>query len=435
MQRALSFNDSPPLSVPLRFLLNVPLFGVLAGLTLLVAGPQALASRWTDYSLAVTHLLTLGILGSAMLGALMQVLPVATGVTVAGGRITATVVHAGLGLGALCLSGAFLWPLPWLFTLALMLLAIAFGWFLCASALGLRRSRSKVLPGSTEILAAVRLALVALLVTAVLGVTLASGLAWSMPLPYATLTNIHAAWGLLGWVGLLVIGISFQVIPIFQVTELYPRTISKWLPVSIFALLLALSAGLWYQVYAQAIVRVAGAWLGAAYVIFAASTFYLLWTRKRPKADTTTLFWRTSMVSLACCTPVWLAQTLSGSDHAMTLGILFMAGFAWSAVNGMLYKIIPFLLWHAAQKDLKIALRVVPKVKDIIPDHLARPQYWAHLLSLALLLAAGLWPQTFTQAASAAVIVSSAWLGWNMALALRLYRRAKRQIALALAGS
>jgi hypothetical protein len=432
MQRALSFHQSPPLSVPLRFFLNVPIFGVLAGLTLLIAGPQALVSRWTDYSLAITHLLTLGILASAMVGALMQILPVATGVTIAGGRATATVVHAGLSAGALCLAAAFLRPLPWLFTLALLLLGVAFTWFLCACVLGFWRYRGNALPGAAEILSAVRLALAALLVTAVLGVVLASGLAWSLPLPFTVLTNIHAAWGLLGWVGLLVVGIAFQVIPIFQVTELYPRTVSKWLPVSIFVLLVALSAGLSFQVDAQAIVRVAGAWLGAAYAIFAATTFYLLWTRKRPKPDTTTLFWRTSMVSLACCGPVWLAQTLSDSDHAITLGMLFIAGFAWSALNGMLYKIIPFLLWHAAQKDLKIALRVVPKVKEIIPDSMARPQYWAHLLSLLLLLAAGLWPWAFTHAAGAAIMLSAAWLAWNMAAALRLYVRAKKQIALAL---
>ncbi|HUH59840.1 MAG TPA: hypothetical protein VL001_07150 [Candidimonas sp.] len=435
MQRALSFHDSPPLSVPLRFFLNVPIFGVLAGLTLLIAGPQALVSRWTSYSLALTHLLTLGLLASAMTGALMQILPVATGVTVAGVRTTATVVHAGLTAGALCLAAAFLWPQPWLFKAALFLLAVGFLWFLCACALGFWRFRGKALPGATEVLATVRLALAALLITAVLGVILASGMAWSLPLPFDLLTHIHASWGLLGWVGLLVIGIAFQVLPIFQVTELYPRTVTKWLPLSIFVLLLALSAGLWFQINGEAIVRVAGAWLGAAYVVFAAATLYLLWTRKRPKPDTTTLFWRTSMASLACCAPVWLGQTLSGSDYAITLGILFMAGFAWSAVNGMLYKIIPFLLWHAAQKDLKIALRVVPKVKDIIPDTRARPQYWAHLLSLLLLLAAGLWPRLFSHAAGAAAMLSAAWLAWNMASGLRLYIRAKKEIALALVGT
>src|SRR3546814_16332965 len=59
----------------------------------------------------------------------------------------------------------------------------------------------------------------------------------------------------------------------------------------------------------------------AAYTIFAVVTFHLLWTRKRPKADTTTLFWRTAMLSLAACGPVWLAQTAGAGDLSVALGM------------------------------------------------------------------------------------------------------------------
>src|SRR5690606_38013053 len=99
MQRALSFTRSPPLSVPLRFFLNAPLFALLAAVLLLWAGPEALQSRWTPYTLALTHLLTLGVLGSAMAGAMMQILPVATGIHVLKPRLTAVVVHALLTAG------------------------------------------------------------------------------------------------------------------------------------------------------------------------------------------------------------------------------------------------------------------------------------------------------------------------------------------------
>src|SRR5690606_584867 len=128
---------------------------------------------------------------------------------------------------------------------------------------------------------------------------------------------------------------------------------------------------------------------------------------KRPQADTTTLFWRTAMVSLAACAPVWLLHIAGVGDYTVTLGMLFIVGFAWSAINGMLYKIIPFLLWYHLQKDLTVALRVVPKVKQIIPDAVAAKQFWPHLIAVLLLAAASLRPQLFTHAAALALAVSA----------------------------
>lgn len=436
MQRALSFTRSPPLSVPLRFFLNAPLFALLAAVLLLWAGPEALQSRWTPYTLALTHLLTLGVLGSAMAGAMMQILPVATGIQVLKPRLTAVVVHAFLTAGTIALALAFLVARPWLFSLALLLLGVAFSWLLAAIAGGLWRHRKERTKGASEILVAVRLALLALLVTVALGVTLATTLAWGLPFPLLPLTDLHGAWGLMGWVGLLLIGMSYQLMPIFQVTELYPRLLTRWLTLAIFVLLLAYSAGMLSRDgNARLVGDAASLLLSAAYFVFAGTTFWLLWTRKRPEADATTLFWRTAMSSLAACGPVWLIHYSGHADLSVLLGTLFIVGVAWSAINGMLYKIMPFLLWYNAQRDLTIALRAVPKVKDIIPDPVARRQYWAHLTGLIFIVLASLRPQWFTVPAALCMGVSAAWLGFNMAGALKLYLRARARIALELAAT
>ncbi|MHB0982634.1 MAG: hypothetical protein ACYC02_04540, partial [Thiobacillus sp.] len=77
-QAGLSFGQAPPYSLPLRFFLTAPLF-LLAAAGLIVWAPEALASRWTPYTLALTHALTLGFLAMVMLGALLQMLPVVAG--------------------------------------------------------------------------------------------------------------------------------------------------------------------------------------------------------------------------------------------------------------------------------------------------------------------------------------------------------------------
>ncbi|RTZ48251.1 hypothetical protein EKL30_01195 [Candidimonas sp. SYP-B2681] len=428
MRRALSFDNSPPLSVPFRFFLNVPVFAALAGLLLLWAGPQALESRWTPSALALTHLMTLGVLASAMVGALIQILPVATGISVLAPRLASTFVHPLLIVGTLFLAAAFLFMRPILFQLALYALLAAFLWLAGATLGGSWRHRAMAQKGSNDVLLSTRLVVGALLATLLSGGLLAVGFAWSLPLPMILLTNIHAAWGLLGWIGLLLMGMAFQLIPIFQATEVYPRAITRWLATLSFVMLILHTSAALLGGNNHLAERILGALLLSLYFVFALQTFYLLWTRKRPKADATTLFWRTAMVCLATCPPVWLAGLATGTEFPVTLGVLFIAGFAWSAVNGMLYKIIPFLLWYHAQKNLVTALRIVPKVKDIIPDARATSQFRLHVLALALLLSASIWPPLFTHAAAIAFTASAATLGWNIAAATRLYWNAQKQI-------
>ena len=74
MDASLSFEQAPPISVPFRFFLTAPLFGVAAGLLLIWFGADALASRWNAPTLALTHLLTVGFMLEAMCGALLQIL-------------------------------------------------------------------------------------------------------------------------------------------------------------------------------------------------------------------------------------------------------------------------------------------------------------------------------------------------------------------------
>ncbi|NYT59563.1 hypothetical protein H0A65_11590 [Alcaligenaceae bacterium] len=433
MQRALSLNSSPDIGVPLRLLLSAPVFVLLAALLLLWEGPTAMVSRWTAPTLALTHLLTLGALASAMAGAMMQILPVATGINVYAPRTTSTAVHSLLSSGTLVLAAGFLSGQAWLFPLAGGLLGGALLWLAVACAGGLWHYRKQSTKGSIEILAATRFAIMALTVTATIGIILAAGWAGWLPLS-RLLTDMHAAWGLLGWVGLLIIGMAYQVIPIFQVTELYPKTVTRWLAPTLFVLLVAFTVNRYLTSSIQwEIGRAIALLLLGGFLVFAAITFQLLWTRKRPEADTTTLFWRTAMVSLAGCAPVWLLQISGAGDFTVTLGVLFIVGFAWSAINGMLYKIIPFLLWYHLQKDLTIALRVVPKVKEIIPDAIAIRQFWPHLVALLLLVAASFKPMPFTHASALALAVSALWLLWNIAYALRLFKLAKREIAQALA--
>ena len=422
MQRALSFEHNPSLSLPLRFLLCAPLFAALAAAVLLWQGEAAFASRWTPGMLAATHLLTLGCVSMAIIGALLQLLPAVAGIGLPQSR--GRTVHAGLCAGTLLLAAGFLSGQPALFALAMALLLPSLLLMLARCASGLWQQHAA---GAGAMMAAIRAALAALAVTTVLGALLGSQFAWpgSASLPLLPLTDLHAMWGMLGWAGLTVVGVAYQVVPMFQVTETYPDWLTRGLSTWLFLLLVAVSiASRLDQAPARHFTQ-AGMALGAAgYGAFAAVAIALLLRRKRPRPEPSTLFWYTSVGSLlAACVLGLLPWDAADAGLPLALGALLLAGFALSVINGMLYQIVPFLLWYHLQSTLPGGCRSVPGVRKIIPEAWAQRQFGLHLTALALLLAACQRPDLLARPAAGMMLISCLALIFNLGYALRLYWR------------
>ncbi|WP_322994581.1 hypothetical protein [Castellaniella sp.] len=438
MQRALDFDKTPALSVPLPFFLNVPVFGLLAGLLITWADPQALASRWGGTALAITHLWTLGILGSAMLGALVQILAVACNVPLRPARLIAASVHILLTLGTLALVTGFLWWSPPAWFAAAVLLACAFMLYLGALSLALWQHRKQVYKGAREILVPVRGALTALGLTALIGVAMAVSLGMGNSL--AHWLNSHILWGLLGWGGLLLMGMSFQLLPIFQLTEIFPKSLTRWLPLLIPGLLLAWSALDASSGLPRLMRETVELLLVGAYTIWIGTALQRLWQRKRPTAEPTSLFWFTGLLSLLACAPAWVWLRHGQSPQAETvLGVLLIVGGLGSVVHGMLYKIFPFLLWKHAQDAVvvpahnpahaKVYLKVLPKMAAYIPERPAQWHWAVYLLMLlSWILAAAGWPVAGLLAGPL-LILASLLLAWNLGRALWRFRQALAAMA------
>lgn len=424
MQRVLSFEQAPPISIPLRFFLTAPLFAAAAGLLLLWSGPQALMSRWSPITLTLTHLLTLGFLAMTMAGALLQMLPVVAGASVPAIRTTAGVAHLFLAMGTIALCTGFALTKSQLFQWAIVLLLIAFAWLLVAFL-----SAAFTTKGDNVTLISIRFALIGLVATVGLGATLASVFAWALDVPFSLLVKLHAAWGLVGWVGMLVIGVAFQVVPMFQVTPVYPNAVSKWLAWIMFALLAAWSAAsVFAPEPASAFQLFFSVCIAIGLAAFGVITLYLLWKRKRPVPDPATLFWRIGLACLLLCAAIWIAAIAMprfGAQpvYPLMLGVVFIAGFACSIVNGMLYKIVPFLVWYHLQSSMERGQGKAPHVKNIVTDRAARRQAMAHCVALVCLVAAVFWPQWFARVAGVAFAASSIWLWVNLLQAALIYRR------------
>jgi hypothetical protein len=429
MHPTLSFEQAPPISVPYRFFLTAPLFGAAAGLVLAGFGPAALESRWAPGALAMTHLIVVDFMLQVMCGSLLQFVAVAAGANIWRPRLVASLVHPLITAGAVFLATGFLLEAQALFLLAAASFALGLGLFLPVMAIALVRT-----PAHGTTIHTLRLAVLGLLVTVALGVTLAATLgSVDILASFQSLVawvNVHAAWGLGGWALMLVIGVSFMVVPMFQLTPAYPAWLGRLLPAGLFLTLCAWSLQLLAEEPQpwQPVVVLVGLLLAGSYAI---TTLWLQWRRKRRKTDVTFTYWRTAMLSLAGLVVSWLVfqavPELGAQPRApVWLGVLALPGLFLSVIIGMLYKIMPFLNWLHLQRVAGFS-RNTPNMNRMLAEGAMRGQMRLHLAALGLLLAAVLWPPLAVPA-GLTFAASCLWLEWNLISVARLYVRLRDEI-------
>lgn len=422
MQRALSYGAMPALRVPLPFMLAAPCFALAAALLLVWQGEAALVLRWTPVTLSMTHLLVLGFLTMTIVGALFQLLPVTAGMAVPLARQVAVFCWCALTLGTTVLAAALGLGLgATAFHLAAGLLGSA--GFVFLSAIGAAIARP-VAAGAKPLVEGVRYAAAALAITIAIGAALALYLGGVGMVDAPLLTDIHATWGLVGWVIVLTAAVSFQVIPMFQGTATYPRLLETWLPPLVFALLSGWSAAKLFDAAWWALACEIG--IGALLLHYAVTTVVQLRRRKR-KPDTGTRYWLLAMGSLLLAALLHFIpfELVFDSADALPLlsGVLVIVGCAMSAVNGMLYKIVPFLVWYHLAHDERLPRERIPKMSAVLGEAQAARQWRWHLAGLALLVLACLFPAVLARPAGLFLVVALLLLARDVAGAALMYAR------------
>ena len=202
-----------PMSVPFRYFGAAVVFHLLAWLALLAGAPRL--PRFLgglDWPLAALHLVTLGVLVMTALGASLQLLPVATRQPVRATRAPAAIwalytpgvaaVALGMGLGQ-----------PWLLGAGAVAVALALLGWAALLAVNLRHARG--MPG---VVAHGWAALGALLVMLLSALALAA-LYLGLPLlDRATALALHVVFAAYGFMGLLALGFSYILVPMFALS-------------------------------------------------------------------------------------------------------------------------------------------------------------------------------------------------------------------------
>ncbi len=408
----LRIDQAPPLAVPGAFFLTGPAFLVVAGLLLAGQGAAALTTPWAPATLALTHLGTLGFLAMVMFGALYQMTPVVAGVPVPAVRLGHG-VHVLLALGVVGLAGGLVAPSRVALWGGLGALSLALILFVVPVAIALARATAR-----DATVWGMRLAVASLVVASLLGFNMARGhLGAGFAAPRPLWVQVHLTWAVLGWLGGLIVAVSWQVVPMFYLTPPIGRRAAVSTIAACSAGIVAAGAALG-AAYAGLSPRWSAAWAAAgaapaALAVWGAQPALILVRlrqRRRRRVDPSCRFWQAAMGVALLLLPAGVAAFLSGRPQASLLfGWLVLWGWAAMVVHGMLTRIVPFLVWWHRFSPL-VGRAPVPSMRSLYPRELVLAGLALHGLTLLLGAIAALTGSELAARATGAALASTGLL-------------------------
>ena len=405
----LAFGQAPPPSLPLRFLLAAPAWGVVAGAWLALHGTEIMASRWTPATLVLVHVLALGVLGNAMLGSLVQFLPVAAGSPMPGRRAVPA-LHLAFNAGIAALLPALVPGTAVPAALAAVLLGGSLCAFATLALAGLARGSG---PVATR--AGIAAALLALLATMAMGLRLlAARHGWLGPLAWP-LVDLHAATGIGGWMLGLLVAVGATAMPMLQGT-------AAWTTRQVAIAWALLATALVVAAAAAAGAVPARAWRVVALPLapLALAAWWRQWWAPHHRGPVLRRFWASGCIGLLFAVAIAAWPEPLAFDRTLAVAALVLAVALPLLVVGMLLEIVAFLAWIRLRQQVPRGTRI-PGVGSLFPGPDKRRVWTLHVLASLATVAAVARPTIAGAAGIAmawayAATLRGAWRCWRTPL-------------------
>ncbi|GMU72629.1 MAG: hypothetical protein HS109_02500 [Burkholderiales bacterium] len=366
-----------PFAVPFRFFGAAVAFHLVAWLAAL-AGAEALPAfrGGLGWSLAALHAVTLGVLAMTAIGASLQLFPVATRRPIAHARLIGAVFWTYVpGVAAIVVGMGF--PSTALLGAGAIAVAFALVGFVALFALNLSGARGMPLVIAHGTVAAASLAATLVLALALVGVY-TSGFA----VDRGSLVPLHVALAGYGFMGMLALGLSYVLVPMFTLSEA-PAAHRGWASFGLATAALALGVLAALGVLPE-VLGIAAAGFGAVAAILHVQLMHEAIARGlRRELGTGFRLIRHAWVALVASLVLALALALEvpWSRLATLFGATLIAGWLLSFVLGVLQRIVPFLAsMHAAR-----GRRRPPTPSSLTDERALRIHLCLHLSALALL--------------------------------------------------
>jgi hypothetical protein len=438
---------APLVSLPLRFMLT-GLVALFFAAGWIIAKPAILASyHYSQYVIAATHLVVLGFICTVVMGAMYQLVPVALETKLYSERLAkwqfvlhvvgfigmvwmfnvwnmkqvghfGSVLAVGVGLFVYNMART-LWRVPkWNFVATAITAALV--WFSLTIFVGLSVAAAKCAYESTEGMAAadgVKEMLAGLqLVAKVVSRFDAIGA-----------MHAHAHLGVVGFFVLLIVGVSYRLIPMFMLTEVQSKRraalsillLNVGLAGSVETILLRSPLKLMFAVIAVGGLACFGWELRA-----------MLRARKRPVLD-----WglKTFLAAIAMLIPICvLALVLSWPGLPLNqffsmlenvYGFLGLFGVVTLAILGMLHKILPFLVWFGVYSP-HVGRAHLPLTSHMVSERAQAGGLATYLAALAIIAVAILRESELgVRVGGLFLFASLLMFGWNAAKVFAHFRQ------------
>ena len=214
-----------------------------------------------------------------------------------------------------------------------------------------------------------RLVSLAGLITLFLGLYLAiSHINLTFDESYYIVVFLHILFALFGFALLLIMGVSFQVIPMFYVALDFPKFVQNKMPLILFILLFVSAVFLYFGINFL-ILKIIFVTLIISFCFYGLKS---LNNRRRPVFDATLWYWKFSLSSLIISMIIWIFNLFESN---YILAIIFAFGFLYSLLQGMVYKIIPFLAWFHLNSKGYFKL---PTIREFIDEKYIKMNFFVH---------------------------------------------------------
>lgn len=372
--QGLSLDQAPPISVPFRFFLSAPIFGILISFVFFFSPFDEISNQYSHYAIGAIHLFSLGILSMIIFGAMQQMMPVLAGAIVKKPKLFANIVHPFLVLGTLFMSSSFIFEIKLLLHFGIVFLSISFISFFIMSIKLLFKVEFL-----TSTVKAMRLFSLSGLITLIIGLYLSiSHISLNIGFHHYAFVNMHILFGVFGFALLLIMGVSYQIIPMFYVAPDFPKFIQNKIPLFLFSLLFLSSIILYLEIDFLVLKVV----FSCIVILFCFYGLKSLSNRRRPVFDVTLWYWKFSLSALGISMIIWLFDIFESN---YILAILFAFGFLYSLLQGMVYKIIPFLAWFHLNSKGYFSL---PTIREFIDEKYIKIHFFFHIFSLLFFIMA-----------------------------------------------
>ena len=368
----LSLDQAPPYKIPLIFYMVATSYLLLFSVVLAFYGLHV-SDRYFHEAIAITHIVTLGFFMNIIFGTLFQMMPVIIGVAYKDIEFRAKVLLLLLNAGILSFVGYFLFDISWLFYWSVFLLGssvITFGLYSLFTIIQTKEKNGVVRSFMTSFFF--------LVIGATLG--LLALLEQRGVVGAYRFGDLHIVVMLFGVVFMLFSAVVFKIIPMFYVTKEYPIWIKNGLHVSVIFILFSLAFTMFLE--KELLEKFFKTVLAILIAVFAFYTIKLLKNRKRARSDLSVNFFYFASFNLALGGLLWILSIFFDLQSDFLLAIVFGLGFIYSLINGMLYKIIPFLTWfHLSSKSVYEA-----EMGEVMRLRIMRIQFYLFIASYFTLI-------------------------------------------------